>query len=354
MTGDAPRSAPASADGNSADDTGADGNSAADTGADPTNVTQGRRDRARIVRPGRRTTRLRVIVIASILVLAVIIVLVIRAVSLSAAQQQLDAAALTFRSDQAAAVQTVTDGESALDAAIATLAASEGKVLSEQPRTDLAEAIAGATTRLSAAAQELTAAEAAAATASGTVSDTTSGTTAGSAAVSTTLFGFGDGARERARALSAVDFAATAGLDGIQADLAAPVAAVTQAMADWQAEQDRLLAGRYTNNVHAVGWNAELDQCIGSVDVTAHYEQVPTIAEHWSCGGKDFPDDAGTVITLTGVHAGTYRVDGIVAMLSAARHGTGDVPRGHDLLYQTCQNGQSSTMSFTALTRLPD
>jgi hypothetical protein len=281
-------------------------------------------------------TRGRLIAVAALLVVVVVVVVIVRAVSLSAAQEQFDAAAAAFNADQSVAVQTVTDGESALDDAIAALAASEGKVLTEQPRTDLAAAIDAATGRLSTAAQELTAAERVA-----------------GAPVATSLFDQGAGVRDSARALSSVDFAASAGVSGIAAELATPVAAVTQAVADWQAEQDRIAAARYTNDVHAIGWNPELDQCIGSVDVTAHYEGVPTIAEHWSCGGKDFPDDAGTVITLTGVHAGTYRVDGIVAMLSASRHGTADVPRGHDLLYQTCQNGQSATMSFTALTRLP-
>jgi hypothetical protein len=285
---------------------------------------------------GTRRVRTVVIAVASLVVVALAVVLVARTLSVSAAQSRYDAAAAAFRAEQTVAVQTVTDAESALDAAIATLADSAGKVLSEQPRTDLATAIDAATTRLSAAAQELTAAE----------------TVADSAVVTTSLFESGSGIRDSAQALSTVDFAASAGVDGIAADLTAPVAAVTQAMADWQAEQDRILAARYTNNVHATGWNAELDECIGSVDVTAHYENVPTIAEHWSCGGKDFPDDAGTVITLTGEHAGTYRVEGIVAMLNAHRNSTADVPRGYDLLYQTCQNGQSNTMSFTALTRI--
>jgi hypothetical protein len=286
-------------------------------------------------------TRGRLIAVAALLVLVVLVGFAVRAVSLSVAQGEYDAAAAAFEAEQSTAVQTVTDGESALDEAIAVLAASEGKVLTEQPRTDLAAAIEAATGRLSTAAQELTAAE----------------RVADASLVSTTLFDLdldiGAGVRDSAKTLASVEFAAAAGVDGIATDLTTPVAAVTQAMADWQVEQDRILAARYTNNVHATGWNAELDQCIGSVDVTAHYEGVPTIAEHWSCGGKDFPDDAGTIITLTGVHAGTYRVDGIVAMLSASRHGTADVPRGHDLLYQTCQNGQSATMSFTALTRLP-
>jgi len=276
------------------------------------------------------------IVAAGALVLLLLLVLVVRAVSLSAAQGEYDAAAAVFQNDQAAAVRTVTAGESALDGAIATLSASEGKVFTEQPRLELADAIDTATTRLSTAARELTAAE----------------STAASAVASTTLFEMGVGVRDNARTLSAFDFGASTGVDGVAEDLAAPVAAVTAAMAEWQAEQDRIVRERYSNNVHATGWTPELDECIGSVDVTAHYQDVPTIAEHWSCGGKDFPDDAGTVITLTGVHAGTYRVDGIVVMLNADRDSTADIPRGYDLLYQTCQNGQSATMSFTALTKI--
>ena len=273
---------------------------------------------------------------AAVLVLLLAVVLVVRGVSLAAAQNEYDAAAALFQSDQALAVQTVTDGETALDEAITLLTASEGKVLTDQPRLELSDAIDAATGRLSAAAQELTAAE----------------STAAAGNVAPALFEMGAGVRDDARALSAFDFGAAEGVGGVADDLAAPVAAVTAAMAEWQAEQDRILRERYSNNVHATGWTPELDECIGSVDVTAHYQDVPTIAEHWSCGGKDFPDDAGTVITLTGVHAGTYRVDGIVAMLNADRNSTADIPRGFDLLYQTCQNGQSSTMSFTALTKI--
>ncbi|TFC07052.1 hypothetical protein E3O42_01350 [Cryobacterium adonitolivorans] len=276
------------------------------------------------------------ILAAFALALLLAVVLVARAVSLSAAQGAYDAAAAAFQNDQAAAVQTVTAGETALDDAIATLAASAGKVLNEQPRLVLADAIDTATTRLSAAAQELTAAE----------------STAATSAASPTLLELGAGVSDGARALSAFDFGAANGVESIADDLTAPVAAVTAAVAEWQAEQDRILRERYSNDVHAIGWTPELDQCVGSVDVTAHYQDVPTIAEHWSCGGKDFPDDAGTVITLTGVHAGTYRVDGIVVMLNADQDSTADIPRGYDLLYQTCQKGQSATMSFTSLTKI--
>jgi len=288
------------------------------------------------IRGSRRGIRTGMLVAAGALVLVLVAGFVVRTVSVSEAQNAYDAAALAFRAQQSTAVDTVSTGESALDDAIALLDESAGKVLDEQPRLDLAAAVDTVTLRLSAAAQELTAAEVAA-----------DASTSRSA-----LFEMGPGIRDDAKVLTAFDFTAASGVQGVAEDLAAPVAAVVQAMADWQAEQDRILRERYTNTVHATGWTPELDECIGSVDVTAHYENVPTIAEHWSCGGKDFPDDAGTVITLAGVHAGTYRVDGIVAMLNADRDSTADLPRGYDLLYQTCQNGYSGTMSFTALTRI--
>ena len=133
--------------------------------------------------------------------------------------------------------------------------------------------------------------------------------------------------------------------------LETPVASLALAVDAWNAEQERILRERYTNHVWASGWHPELDACQGSVDVSARYG-ISAIAEHWSCGGKDFPDDPGTIIALTGVHAGTYRVEGIVKMLDQGTATTADLPRGYDLVYQTCQNGQSSTMSITALTRL--
>jgi len=289
-----------------------------------------------------RGTRRKIIAGALALVLLFGVVLVARVAILSAARGGYDSAAGAFRTDQAAAVQLAEDGRSALDSAIATLHESAGKVLSEQPRVDLATAIDAATQDLAGAAQELTAAK--------KVADTSA---AHGTFFDAALLDPGAGSRDGARTLSAFQFTASAGARDVAENLAAPVAAVVQAMAEWQSEQDRLLRERYTNTVHATGWLPELDQCIGSVDVTAHYDGVPTIAEHWSCGGKDFPDDAGTLITLTGVHSGTYRVEGIVAMLNADRDSTADLPRGYDLLYQTCQNGYSGTMSFTALTKLP-
>lgn len=98
------------------------------------------------------------------------------------------------------------------------------------------------------------------------------------------------------------------------------------------------------------GFQSEIDACNGAVDVTGNYG-VAVIAEHWSCGGSGFPGN-GSVITLSGVRSGTYRVGGVAAVLNANTQGTADVPRGYDLLYQTCINGSNSTMSFTVLTRV--
>ncbi|WP_134520932.1 hypothetical protein [Cryobacterium frigoriphilum] len=106
----------------------------------------------------------------------------------------------------------------------------------------------------------------------------------------------------------------------------------------------------FNKNVWASGFQAEIDACRGAVNVTARYG-VAVIAEHWSCGGSRFPG-AGTTITLSGVNSGTYRVGGTVAVLNVATDGTSSIPRGYDLLYQTCINGSSATMAFVALTRV--
>lgn len=98
------------------------------------------------------------------------------------------------------------------------------------------------------------------------------------------------------------------------------------------------------------GFQSEIDACRGAVDVTAQYG-VPTIAEHWSCGGSRFLR-AGRQVTLSGVRSGTYLVGGVAAVLNANTQGTASVPRGYDLLCQTCINGSNASMSFTVLTRI--
>ena len=185
-------------------------------------------------------------------------------------------------------------------------------------------------------------------------------------------------------------------LDLLTDQVSAAGGSVTAAVLVWQADQDRLAAeesarsaaaeaarlaaeaeaavavnaGRTTANstsgsngtdtsaaaatvdkyVWTNGFQSEIDACNGAVDVTGNYG-VAVIAEHWSCGGSWFPG-SGSVITLSGVRSGTYRVGGVAAVLNANTQGTGDVPRGYDLLYQTCIDGSNSTMSFTVLTRL--
>ena len=106
----------------------------------------------------------------------------------------------------------------------------------------------------------------------------------------------------------------------------------------------------FNKYVWASGFQTELDACKGAVDLTGSYG-VNVIGEHWSCGGSRFPG-AGTTITLSGTRSGTYLVGHVAAVLNAGTDGRGDIPRGYDLLFQTCINGSDATMSFTVLTRV--
>ena len=98
------------------------------------------------------------------------------------------------------------------------------------------------------------------------------------------------------------------------------------------------------------GFQAQLNACRGAVDLTGAYG-VATIGEKWTCGGASFPR-AGSLVRLTGLHAGLYRVGGVVAILNAYRDNSADIPRGHGLLFQTCIGDNPRTESFTALTRV--
>jgi hypothetical protein len=252
------------------------------------------------------------------------------------AQAQFDAEYARFDTAQSEGLSGIDAAQAAIDSAAGTLAGSEGKVLVEDTRTALATAIDAAQTTVDAAAADLSdqASKAKAATA----------TNAGP-------FDSGSTLREGAVALASFSGAEVSTVTDVTGTLTPHVDAVNTAMAAWQAEQDRIIAARYTNHTHAVGWTPELDQCKGSVDLSAQYG-TPAIAEHWSCGGKNFPDEPGTIITLTGVRAGTYRVEGIVKTVNQHVATVADIPRGYDLIYQTCQNGQSTTMSLTALTKI--
>ena len=107
----------------------------------------------------------------------------------------------------------------------------------------------------------------------------------------------------------------------------------------------------YIKNVWASGFQSELNACRGGVSLTANYGPT-TVGEHWSCGGKNFPTSPGSIVTFTGVYSGVYQIIGVVAVLSESVNDTGDIPRGYDMLYQTCRNGNTSTMTFTALTKI--
>jgi hypothetical protein len=109
-------------------------------------------------------------------------------------------------------------------------------------------------------------------------------------------------------------------------------------------------SGGFSLNVWTSGFQAQLDACRGAVNLTGSYG-VATIGEKWNCGGSRFPA-AGSIVKLTGVISGTFRVGGVVAVLSAYSNSTRDIPRGYQLLFQTCRGNNAHTETFTALTRV--
>lgn len=135
---------------------------------------------------------------------------------------------------------------------------------------------------------------------------------------------------------------------------AAVVAAVHAAAEEAAAQAAADVAARavlgFVQRVWTSGFQNEINMCRGAVDVTAIY-LVRVIAEHSSCGGSRFPNAAGAIVTITGLDAGRYRVIGVVARLNGEVDHAEDIPRGYDLLYQTCVNGFID-MRFTALERI--
>ena len=281
----------------------------------------------------------------------------------------------------AAASTAVDDAERSIAAAQTTLDGSAGRVVGESERTALAAGIADATSKVAAAERELTVTRR-------SVSDLLPAPTP-----------FGETFEVSAKKLRKIRFTASQPMTAGAASLGTSAESVTAAVAAWQAEQDRLAAVAaeearvaaehaaaeaaaaaksaaqeagarggsssritahgsataegtgYSKNVWTSGFQDEIDQCNGAVDVTARYGPT-TIAEHWSCGGRSFPTSVGATVTITGQRAGVYRVEGIVATLDVSEDSAADVPYGYDLLYQTCINGSSANMSFTALTRI--
>jgi hypothetical protein len=132
------------------------------------------------------------------------------------------------------------------------------------------------------------------------------------------------------------------------AEAAAAAAAAAQAAA---AAATRAAAAGHTVNVWTTGFQAQVNACRGGVDMTAHYG-MRIIAEHWSCGGSSFPTAPGSIVTLTGLDAGRYRVIGLVATLDAYTAHTYQVPHNYQMLYQTCRGGNSHYTEFIALSRI--
>lgn len=133
-----------------------------------------------------------------------------------------------------------------------------------------------------------------------------------------------------------------------EAAAAAQAAAVAAAQAAAQAAA-RAAQG-FVQRVWTSGFQNEINQCRGAVDVTAVYK-VRVIAEHSNCGGGRFPTAPGAIVTITGLDSGRYRVIGVVARLNGEVNHAEDIPRGYDLLFQTCVGGFTD-MRFTALERI--
>ena len=148
---------------------------------------------------------------------------------------------------------------------------------------------------------------------------------------------------EAATAAAAAQAAAVAA-----AQAAAQVAA--QAAARAAADAATRAAQGFVQRVWTSGFQNEINQCRGAVDVTAVY-RVRVIAEHSSCGGGRFPTAPGAIVTIIGLDSGRYRVIGVVARLNGEVNHAEDIPRGYDLLFQTCVGGFTD-MRFTALERI--
>jgi hypothetical protein len=99
------------------------------------------------------------------------------------------------------------------------------------------------------------------------------------------------------------------------------------------------------------GAQASINACRGGVDMTARYG-VRTVAEHWTCGGSGFPTSRGSIVRITGIDAGIYRVKGVAAVLNAYTAHTYQIPRGYSLLFQTCRGNDSHFTEFVALEKV--
>ena len=136
------------------------------------------------------------------------------------------------------------------------------------------------------------------------------------------------------------------------AEAAAAAAEAAAAAAKAAAEAAAEAAARdHAVNIWTTGFQAQVNACRGGVDMTAHYG-MRIVAEHWSCGGSSFPTAPGSIVTFTGLDAGTYRVIGLAAVLDAYTAHTYQVPHNYQMLYQTCRGGDSHYTEFIALQQI--
>lgn len=303
-----------------------------------------------------------------------------------------DKAVHTFQKDRVQVYGAVAVANATADSAVKTLDASKGKTLDETARKALADLIAK--TRQQAATANYDANKA---------SDKLAGLIPDTSANWTAEKHF----KESAKKIGKLDLSSVDALGGVQASLTKAVADVNAAVDAWNAEQARIAAEKaaaeaaaraaaeaaaaaaaaqqssysaprssgggggsssggsssgggggggggvnHDEGVWAYGFQAEIDACNGSVNVTARYGTT-AIAEHWSCGGRNFPTWGGATVRVHGAGLdGIYRVEGIVARLNVNTNTTADIPHGYDLIYQTCWNGNSSDMTLIGMTRI--
>ena len=157
-------------------------------------------------------------------------------------------------------------------------------------------------------------------------------------------------ANARAAAKLKAEHEAATAAAAAQAAAVAAAQVAAQATARAAADAATRAAQGFVQRVWTSGFQNEINQCRGAVDVTAVY-QVRVIAEHSSCGGGRFPTAPGAIVTITGLDSGRYRVIGVVARLNGEVNHAEDIPRGYDLIFQTCVGGFTD-MRFTALERI--
>jgi hypothetical protein len=255
--------------------------------------------------------------------------------TLSAQHRQLG----TVAAMESIATTRIIQAGRALVAANITLSASDGHTLADSTRGTLSDLIVTTDAALERASVQLAKFSAAASTEAGALR--------ASRAKSFATTGI-PASKPLATVTAKLTAAGTAVL-GSEAALTAQLQAQAQAQA--AAAAAAAAAARYYHRaVWTSGFQAQLDDCRGAVNLSPTYH-VAVIGEKWQCGGSRFPR-AGSLVILTGVISGTYRVGPVVAVLNAYVDRASDIPRGYELLYQTCRNGDAHTEIFTQLTRV--